>query len=102
MRKGRCGVRGAVYVAPSPPETPQRLLMKAELAIDVYRYTHDGSYLGMTLEELQKINYGLRGVTVTWATSDSYCIETDVAPVYHLRGPRGWPEQGSCPPLPLG
>jgi hypothetical protein len=102
MRKGRCGVRGAVYVAPSPTDTPLRLLMKAELAIDMYHYNHDWSYLGMTLEELQKINYGLRGVTVKWATRDSYCVETDTPPRYHLRGPGGWPAQGSCPTSPLG
>jgi hypothetical protein len=97
MRKGRCGIRGAIYVPPAPAETPQRLLLKAEAAIDMYHYKHGSSYVGMTLEELQKINYGLRGVAVKWATSDAYCVETDASPTCYLRGPGGKPTPGACP-----
>jgi len=101
MRRGRCGVRGAVYVAPPPPQTPQRLLLRAELSVDMYQYRHGGSYAGMTLEELRKIDYSLTGVAVKWATPEAYCIETEAAPTYYLRGPGGKPAAGSCPAAPF-
>lgn len=109
VRRGRCGVRGAVVPPPAkqaPPApvgdaaTAQRQLRAAIPAIEAYAADNDG-YAGLTLEQIQSYDRGVAGITVVWSAQDAYCIESTVgAETYHLHGPANPQAAGPCPAAP--
>jgi hypothetical protein len=100
VRRGPCGVRGAVVPQPVssvPPDPPKTRVRAAVPAIEVYRMDH-GGYTGMTLAKLQAIDAGIRDIRVVWATVRAYCIQSGSgASTYHFRGPAGPATPGACP-----
>ncbi|HWL33899.1 MAG TPA: hypothetical protein VNP89_09885 [Gaiellaceae bacterium] len=108
VRKGRCGVRGAVVAqpAPKPPATSdaaataQTRLRAAVPAIEVYA-ADNGGYTGLTLAKIRVWDYGVQGISVVWAQRSEYCIQSTVGAVtYHLRGPAHSVAPGRCPAAP--
>jgi hypothetical protein len=110
VRRGRCGVRGAVVPPPpgqQPPPPPtgdaaeaQSRLRAAVPAIEAYAADNDG-YAGMTLEKIRTYDYGVQGITVVWALRAEYCIESTVgAETFHQHGPANGRVAGACPAAP--
>jgi hypothetical protein len=105
VRRGPCGVRGAVVPPPAttgsinPPAAKTRV-RAAVPAIEVYRMEH-GGYAGMTLAKIQAIDAGVREIRVVWATVRGYCIQSGSGSgTYHFRGPAGPALTGGCPAAP--
>jgi hypothetical protein len=102
MRKGKCGVRGAVVPrpAPSPPppaSTPEQRIRYATPAIEAYAADHAG-YAGMTLQALQQYDASVTDIRVAWAMRDRYCVESGSnADTYHRVGPAEPVMPGACP-----
>jgi hypothetical protein len=106
VRRGPCGVRGAVVPQPSraaPPAdaaTAKSRLRAAVPAIEMYRFDR-GGYTGLTLAGIRENDAGVEGIRVVWATAAAYCIESGSGAVTHrLRGPDGAPVPGRCPAAP--
>ena len=106
VRRGPCGVRGAVVPqpagspAPADAATARSRLRAAVPAIEVYRYDN-GGYAGLTLAKILANDAGIEGVRVAWATATAYCIESGSGAVtHHLRGPDGSPGAGRCAAAP--
>ena len=110
VRKGRCGVRGAIvpWVAPTePPPAPSeeaaiaRSRLRAAIpAIEVVR-AETNSYVGLTLAKIRYWDAGIVGIRVVWAARTEYCIESTVgATTYHLHGPANPPAPKRCPAAP--
>jgi hypothetical protein len=105
VRRGPCGVRGAIVPRPvgggstNPPAATTRL-RAAVPGIEVYRL-ETGSYAGLTLAKLKAIDAGVREITVVWARSRVYCIQSGTgAATQHFRGPAGPVSAGRCPAAP--
>jgi len=110
VRKGRCGVRGAVvpWVAPSqpPPAADEEAaiarsrLRAAVPAIEVVAAESNG-YTGLTLAKIRYWDAGIEGIKIVWAVRTEYCIESTVgATTYHLHGPANPPAPKRCPAAP--
>jgi hypothetical protein len=106
VRRGPCGVRGAVVPQPSSSPAPtdaasvKSRLRAAVPAIEMYRYD-SGGYTGLTVAKIQANDAGIEGVRVVWARASAYCIESGSGAVtHHLRGPSGSPTAGRCPAAP--
>lgn len=109
VRRGRCGVRGAVVAGPANQTVPatggdaaiaQRRLRTAIVAIEVYA-TENGGYAGLTLAKIRVWDAGVDGITVAWSTRREYCIQSTVAAAtYHLHGPAHPVAAGRCPAAP--
>lgn len=105
VRRGPCGVRGAVVPPPAPvgsvnPPAAKTRVRAAVPAIEVYRI-ENGSYAGLTLAKIQAIDAGVREIRVVWATARGYCIQSGTgAATYHFRGPAGPAATGGCPAAP--
>jgi hypothetical protein len=109
VRRGRCGVNGAVV--PRPTATPttqssedaataQRRLRAAIPAIEAYAADNAG-YTGLTLEKIRAWDYGVVGITVVWSARSAYCIQSTVgAQTYHYHGPAHPVTRGRCPAAP--
>jgi hypothetical protein len=106
VRRGPCGVRGAVVAQPQPKQTPpapadaaataQSRLRAAVPAIEAYA-ADNGGYAGLTLAKIHAWDYGVQ-VSVAWAKRSEYCIQSTVGTAtYHLRGPAHPPAAGRCP-----
>jgi hypothetical protein len=104
VRKGRCGVRGAVVpfvprpgTEPPPETTAQQRVRAAIPAIEGYAADH-GGYAGMTIGGLQRYDPAVADITIVRATRDTYCIESGTgAEQYHKDGPGGEIASGPCP-----
>jgi hypothetical protein len=104
VRKGRCGVRGAVIPfvprpgpTPSPATTAEQRLRAAVPAIEAYAADHDG-YAGMTIAALRAYDAGIIDITIVRATRDTYCIESGTgAEQFHRDGPAEPNAPGPCP-----
>jgi hypothetical protein len=106
VRRGPCGVRGAVVPqpaaspAPADATTAKSRLRAAVPAIEMYRYDN-GGYAGLTLAKIQANDAGIEGIRVVWSTAAVYCIESGSgAFLHHLRGPAGSAIAGRCPAAP--
>lgn len=64
-------------------------------AITAYRGDR-GTYKGMTLAALKKIDRGLRGFIVRSATAKSFCVQSTVGRLLHVTGPTLQARLGSC------
>jgi len=103
VRKGRCGVRGAVipFVPRPEPATPpltdaQKRIRNAIPALEGYAADH-GGYGGVTLAELQEYDASVADITIVRATADTYCIESGSgAEQYHKDGPGAEIAPGAC------
>lgn len=105
VRKGRCGVRGAVipYV-PKPGTTTttpvteaQQRIRNAIPAMEAYAADHRG-YAGATIAALQRYDASITDITIVRATSNTYCIESGTgAEQYHKNGPGEPIVSGPCP-----
>jgi hypothetical protein len=52
----------------------------------------------MTLEKLQRYDAGVSEMTIAWAQSSGYCIESTAgASTYHYLGPAAGLAAGACP-----
>jgi hypothetical protein len=104
VRKGRCGVRGAVIPfvprpgpAPPPATTAEQRLRAAVPAIEAYAADHKG-YAGMTVAALRAYDAGIIDITIVRATRDTYCIESGTgAEQFHRNGPAEPNAPGPCP-----
>jgi hypothetical protein len=105
VRKGRCGVRGAVIpFVPRPGTTtttpitdPQRRIRNAVPAAEAYNVDHNG-YAGMTLAALRGYDASITDIRIVRATRDTYCIESGTgAEQYHKDGPGEAIAPGPCP-----
>jgi hypothetical protein len=104
VRKGRCGVRGAVIPfvprpgpTPPPATTAEQRLRAAVPAIEAYAADHDG-YAGMTIAALRAYDAGIIDITIVRATRDTYCIESGTgAEQFHRNGPAEPNAPGPCP-----
>jgi hypothetical protein len=101
VRRGPCGVRGAVVPQPRPapaaPTAAKERLRAAVPAIEVYAL-ENGGYRGMTLAKIRVIDAGIEGIRVVWATADTYCIESGSgAAMHHRRGSERPIAAGRCP-----
>jgi hypothetical protein len=105
VRRGPCGVRGAVVPPPPSSSSPDPPAAKTRVraavpAIEVYRLEH-GSYAGLTLAEIQAIDAGVREIRIVWATARAYCIQSGSGgSTYHFRGPAGPATTGGCSAAP--
>jgi hypothetical protein len=108
VRRGRCGVNGAVVPRPATQTTQsstdaavaQSRLRAAIPAIETYAAENAG-YTGLTLEKIRAWDYGVVGITVVWATRSAYCIQSTVgAETYHYHGPAHPVTRGRCPAAP--
>jgi hypothetical protein len=105
VRRGPCGVRGAVVPPPARSPSPDPPAAKTRVraavpAIEVYRM-ENGGYADLTLAKIQAIDAGVEGIRVVWATASAYCIQSGSgAATYHFRGPLGPAATGSCPASP--
>ena len=71
-------------------------------------YSDKGSYSGMTVDELKKIDSGLKVTAVSVkADNAKYCLQSTAngqsggEAVHHIVGPGGAPTAGTCPdPIP--
>lgn len=104
VRKGRCGVRGAVIpfvprpgATPPPATTAEQRLRAAVPAMEAYAADHNG-YAGMTIEALRKYDAGIIDITIVRATRTTYCVETGTgADEFHRNGPAEPNAPGPCP-----
>jgi hypothetical protein len=104
VRKGRCGVRGAVIPfvpragsTPPPATTAEQRLRAAVPAMEAYAADHNG-YAGMTIEALRKYDAGIVDITIVRATRTTYCVESGTgADQFHRNGPAEPNAPGPCP-----
>jgi hypothetical protein len=104
VRKGRCGVRGAVIPfvprtgsPPPPANTAEQRLRAAVPAIEAYAADHNG-YAGMTIAALRRYDAGVVDITIVRATRSMYCIESGTgADQFHRNGPAEPNAPGPCP-----
>ena len=106
VRRGPCGVRGAVVPQPRPASPAptaaiaRKRLRMAVPAIEVYAF-ESGGYNGLTLAKIRAIDAGVEGIRVVWATADAYCIESGSgAATHHRRGSDRPVAAGRCPAAP--
>lgn len=108
VRRGPCGVRGAVVPKQGSAQAgltadadgAKRRLRAAVPAIEMYRYDN-GGYAGMTLAGIQANDAGVRELRVIWATAGAYCVESGRgAATHHVRGPSRPVASGRCPAAP--
>lgn len=108
VRRGPCGVRGAVVPQPRPAPSAattavaaaKEQLRMAVPAIEVYALDN-GGYVGMTLARIREIDAGISAIRVVWATARAYCIESGSgAATHHRRGSAQPIVAGRCPAAP--
>jgi hypothetical protein len=104
VRRGLCGVRGAVVPRPASNPSPQPTVTTAEQrlraavpAIEGYSADH-GGYAGMTIAALRKYDAAITDITIVRASRDTYCIESGAgAGMFHRNGPAESSAPGPCP-----
>ena len=107
LRRGRCGVRGAVVSRPATQglvvgdaATAQSRLRAAIPAIEAYS-SENGGYAGLTLAKIRVWDAGVTAITVAWSTRAAYCIQSIAgAATYHVHGPAHPVASGRCPAAP--
>lgn len=107
LRRGPCGVRGAVVPAvnavsdtTTDPAVAKEQLRMAVSAVEMYAYDN-GGYSGMTPAKIRELDAGVQAIRVVWAVSKSYCLESGSgSATHHLRGPGGLVAAGRCPAAP--
>ena len=107
VRRGPCGVRGAVVRRPGAPSASttdpvaaKRQLGAAIFGIETYAGL-SGGYARMTLAKIQELDGAVQGIRVVWSNARAYCIESGVgAATHHLHGPGKPVAVGHCPSAP--
>ena len=107
VRRGPCGVRGAVVPQPgapsastSDPAAAKRQLQAAVFGIDTFAGLK-GGYAGLTLAKIRELDAAVQGIRVVWSTARAYCIESGAgAATHHLHGPGRPVAAGRCPTAP--
>ena len=75
----------------------RRLLLVVATAMEAYGTDHNG-YAGMTLDEIQKYDWGVADITIVRASRDTYCVESGSgADEMHKNGP---PSRSRAVPAP--
>lgn len=107
VRRGPCGVRGAVVPQPgvgsaatADAATAKRQLQAAVFAIETYA-GGTGGYAGLTLAKIRELDAAVQGIRVVWSRPQAYCIESGAgAATHHLHGPGKPLATGRCPAAP--
>ena len=81
--------------AVTPLQAHARDVRSAVPAADAY-YADNGTYAGVTVAKLHRIDTSLKRVLVRDATKNGYCIQSTLAPFVHFAGPGGLTRAGAC------
>lgn len=81
--------------AVTPLQAHARDVRSAIPAAEAY-HADNGTYAGMTVAKLRRIDTSLKRVLVREATKNRYCIQSTLAPFVHFTGPGGLTRAGAC------